>query len=492
MTTTPSTNTFRQLATALLLATALICLWGIWSVPILGHNEARRMVVVQEMLNSGDWLLPTLNGQLYLAKPPLLYWLMAASCTMFHTQAEWAMRLPTSLMALLLIALVLHRGVRTVGHGPALCAVAILATSETFIEFARTAQIEMLLALTCTLSLFWFLDYLQQGKRLWLLLSYAALGAALLAKGPVALIFIIPPALVLGLINRDGTVLRGLVSIPGWATALAIALPWFLYIFLWHKGLMEHVINEDIADKVAGSGLGKSSPLYTYPLFLAGAFAPWVLMLFSRPRERLRSLWTENEQRFLLLAALLPVLIMSLVAEKHGKYLLPLFPSLALVLGVWCHGLFQEMQARHPGRATAWAVSAVSLLLAGHLIFQVVIAPRIYAHRFSALKPMAATITRLADTGPVYSHQEAAMQLVYYAGRPLPVKGSAEIQAMVNAQQSFLVVSANKHWPELAAMPLCLVQEFTPFLKQGRSARIVGSGDFCTSAATAATAGERP
>ncbi len=482
MTKSTPINNGKQLTIALMVASVLICIWGIWSVPILGHNEARRMVVVQEMLNQGDWLLPTLNGQVYLAKPPLLYWLMAASCTLFHTQAEWAMRLPSSLMAILLLTLVLQRGVRQLGQGAALCAVAILATSESFIEFARTAQIEMLLALTCTLSVFWFLDWVQTGKRLWLLLAYAAMGAALLTKGPVALIFIIPPALACGLINRDGKLLRGLVSLQGWAIALGIALPWFVYLFLWHKGLLEQVINEDISDKVAGSGLGKSSPLYTYPLFLAGALAPWVIMLCSRPRERLRAMWAVHEQRFLLIFALLPVLLMSLVAEKHGKYLLPVFPSLALVLGSWCHDWYQRMLASHPGRTQKWTVATVALLLAGHLLFQVVITPRIYAYRFSALKPLAATINRLAGNRPVYSHKEAAIQLVYYAKRPLPVKTSQEITAMINAHESFLLVAANKSWPELATMPLCQIQEYAPFLKPGHSARLLGMGDFCTEA----------
>ncbi len=471
-------NNFRQLEIGLLVATALIFCWGIWSVPILGHNEARRMVVVQEMLKSGNWLLPTMNGKVYLAKPPLLYWLMATSCTLFNSQAEWAMRLPSSLMAVALVGLLLHRALRYLGQGPALFGAAILASSESFIEFARTAQIEMLLTLTCTLSVFCFLDYVKTGKKVSLYLAYAALGAAILTKGPVALIFFIPPALAFGLLGRDRAVLRGLSSIQGWLIALLIALPWFLYIFVEHKALLDHVINEDIADKVAG--VTKSSPLYTYPLFLAGAFAPWMLLVCYRPKVQMQKMFAVHEQRYFLVFALLPVILMSLVSEKHGKYLLPVFPCLAMVLGAWCHDLYCRSLTARPKQTPQWVIAAVGLLLTGHFLFQAVITPRIYNYRFEALKPLAAAITKLANNRPVYSHNEELIQLIYYARRPLPVKKTQEIEAMIRAKESFLVVASSKTWKELAGAPLCLLEEFSPFLKKDRAARLLGHGDFCS------------
>ncbi len=469
----------RQLASGLLLAAALITCWGIWSVPILAHNEARRMVVVQEMLTSGNWLVPTMNGEVYLAKPPLLYWLMAASCKLFNTQAEWAMRLPSSLMAIALVGLFLNRARRYLGQGPALFGVAILASSESFIEFARTAQIEMLLALTCSISAFCFLDYVKTGKKLWLTLSYAALGAAILTKGPVALIFFIPPALVFGLLGRDKAVLRGLGSIQGWLITLLVALPWFLYIFVEHKALLDHVINEDIADKVAG--VSKSSPLYTYPLFLAGAFVPWILLVCYRPKAQLKKMFAVYEQRYFLIFAVLPVILMSLVSEKHGKYLLPIFPCLAMVLGLWCHDLYANSVIKNPKQTPLWTVSAICLLLVGHFIFQVIITPRIYSYRFSALPALAAVIKDQAGKRPVYSHNEVTIQLIYYAGRPLPVKNSPEIKAMIKAKESFLIVATSKTWKELDGTPLCLIKEFAPFIKKDRAAKLLGSGDFCSS-----------
>jgi 4-amino-4-deoxy-L-arabinose transferase-like glycosyltransferase len=456
----------------------LIFCWGIWSVPILAHNEARRMVVVQEILRSGNWLVPTMNGEVYLAKPPLLYWLMALSCKAFNSQAEWAMRLPTSLMAVALMGIFLHRARRYLGLAPAVFGAAMLATSPDFIEYARTAQIEMLLALTCTLNVFWFLDYLKTNNRRWLYLSYAALGCAILTKGPVALVFFVPPALLFSLVSRDKAVLRALGSRKGWLIALAIALPWFLYIFAGHRALLDHVINEDMADKIAG--VTRSSPLYTYPLFLLGTFAPWILVIFYRPLAQVKKIVTSYELRYFLIFALVPVLIMSLVSEKHGKYLLPILPILAMVLGAWCHELYSRYENAAPQKTRRLTFAAVGILLAGNFLFQVVVTPHLYSYRFSALKPLAAAIHERAKGKPVYALNELPIQLVYYVGQPLPVKKTKEIKELINAKESFLLVAESKTWQELTGLPLCLIEEFSPYIKSDRKAKLLGSGDFCS------------
>jgi hypothetical protein len=72
-----------------------------WDIPVLSHNEARRLVAMQEMLARHSWLLPTPNGLLYLEKPPLFYWIRGFAamltegcshgcCDCFCHSARWA------------------------------------------------------------------------------------------------------------------------------------------------------------------------------------------------------------------------------------------------------------------------------------------------------------------------------------------------------------------------------------------------------------------
>src|SRR2546425_1245025 len=79
--------------------TVLVFFWGLGDIGLMSFNEARRALPAQAMFLEGDWLLPHLNGELYLAKPPLLYWLAASASFLFGAANEWAVRLPSALAA---------------------------------------------------------------------------------------------------------------------------------------------------------------------------------------------------------------------------------------------------------------------------------------------------------------------------------------------------------------------------------------------------------
>lgn len=472
-------DTFCRPLFFLLAASALlIFFWGIWSLPILAHNEARRMVVVQEMLASHDWLIPTKNGEIYLAKPPLLYWIAALSCTLFASTAEWAMRLPSGLYALAVLLLVYSRAKGLFGSRPALFAVAILISSESFIAHARSAQIGTLQTLCCSAAYFFYFDYLRDRGKKYLLLSFGALGCAVLAKGPVSLVFFFPFLLILGLVNRDGRTLRGLVSLPGWLIMLAVSLSWFAMaaVELGPDGFLA-VIREDMAGKIVGESI--RSPLYKYPLHLLGAFAPWFLVLFYRFRKELAKIYRLPEGRYFLFCAVVPLIVMSLVSEKHGKYILPLFPALSVVLGVWCNDFFLALEKRKPHRTPRLVLGGIAVLLCGHFLFYAAVEPRLYAYRYSAFNPLKEAVDKVRGEEPLYGHNSEYIQFIYYWGAPIPVKRTEEIRGMLARGERFFLISSSKHFDALAAEDLCLVTEIKPFLKRDRSVRLLASGPLC-------------
>ncbi|HNI52446.1 MAG TPA: glycosyltransferase family 39 protein [Accumulibacter sp.] len=200
----PVTKTYRLLLLATVAVGALVFFWGLGSLPLLSYNEARRAIPASTMFVSGDWLLPRLNGDLYLAKPPLLYWLSAASAHLFGAANEWAVRLPSALAASVVAVLAYRYALRQFGPWPALFAVQILIANTSFAMDARRAQIEMLLTALCFSSLLAALHYTRgDGDRRWLWLSYLLLGAATLTKGPLALLFVTLPLLANALYQRQ-------------------------------------------------------------------------------------------------------------------------------------------------------------------------------------------------------------------------------------------------------------------------------------------------
>ena len=172
---------------------------GIWDIPVLSHNEARRLVVVQEMLARHSWLLPTKNGLLYLEKPPLFYWAGGLVGMLTGSCPVGVLRLPSALSALGVVWLLFGRMRRHIGSWAALFAATMLVSSYFFAEMARVAELNMMLALWVFAAMLMYFSYLTEKGRHWLYLTYIFLGLAFLTKGPVALLFFVPPVVVYGL-----------------------------------------------------------------------------------------------------------------------------------------------------------------------------------------------------------------------------------------------------------------------------------------------------
>jgi 4-amino-4-deoxy-L-arabinose transferase-like glycosyltransferase len=111
------------------------------SIPLLSLNEARRALPVQAMLTGGNWLLPRLNGELYITKPPLFYWLGAMVAELRGAADEWAVRLPSALA-------VLWTGYRVAlrwfGRWSALFTVQILLANAGFAVFEPRKRLQTL------------------------------------------------------------------------------------------------------------------------------------------------------------------------------------------------------------------------------------------------------------------------------------------------------------------------------------------------------------
>ena len=176
---------------------SVLCFWGNGNIAFLSVNEACRAVTVREMYLTDSWMLPHMNGELYLAKPPLFYWLALVSVQLFNQVSEWALRLPSGLLALASLAGTYAIGSKLGGRNVGLYAVIILAANAGFSLFARRAEIEMTLTGFCFLSLLCAWYYLfHDGRRHWVTLSYVLLGLSLLSKGPVSLLLVPLPILV--------------------------------------------------------------------------------------------------------------------------------------------------------------------------------------------------------------------------------------------------------------------------------------------------------
>lgn len=462
----------RQLTLIVALIAAATCLYGLGDIALLSINEGRRAVPIKEMLASGNWLLPQLNGELYITKPPLYYWLGAIAGYLLNSASEWAVRMPSALVALATLAACYRYMKRHHGAWPALFCLAILVANEGFSGMARRAELEMLLAGCCSGALLAALHFIQGGgDRRWVYLSYALLGLAILTKGPVALLFVTLPLAATAIHYRQPRAIEYFRCLGGWVLFLAIGLSWYLAVSLkLGFGIWHQIVSVDMADKITGAQL--SEPVYSYPVWVLGAFMPAILLLFRHPRETFGAWLKRPEEGALLYAFALPFIIFTLIADKHAKYLLPAYPALAMLLAL-------RLDALHARLGERWQraiIGAIVALPAAFMIFYGAAEKRIYTHRVEAPAKVQAMLEQYPADLPVYSHLLLDARVYYYISRHVPTLDNAGLDSLTLRAERALVLSEH---PLPESKQRCLLQQINPYFKRKKTLQVYGTGAMC-------------
>lgn len=342
-------------ASLLVMAVACLLFFSGLRAPLLEPQEARYAEIPRQMLAQGRWLVPTLHGEDYLDKPPLLYWSVMTMYRLFGPY-DWAARLVPGIAGVGCVLATLLWGRRMFGPRGGVCAAAVLCVLPEFVYRCRMLTFDGLLALwtTTALACAW---RAVEGSRLrltWWLLSAVACGFGMLTKGPVAMLLVgVPVGLILFLAPSKARVgLRGwcafvlfacLVAAPWYAMVMA-ARPDFATYFFWRHNIVRFVAPFDHA-----------KPFWFYLPQLVIGLAPWVVLLplllwhlTTRPRRA--ALRRPAGLGFALLTFGWMLLFFSLAGSKRPVYLVPLLPPLALALG-W-------LVARYSPRFTRGSVPA--------------------------------------------------------------------------------------------------------------------------------------
>ncbi|MCP5195894.1 MAG: glycosyltransferase family 39 protein [Gammaproteobacteria bacterium] len=371
-------TTSRWLLLGLLLIFTLIWFSNLESRKLFRPDEGRYAEIAREMAVSGDWLTPRLNGLKYFEKPPLQYWMTAAAfklCGEHHWTARW-WPATTSFACVLLMFWV---GRRLYGEEVGLAAAAALGGCTWFMLNAHFNSLDAGLTAFLTLALLGFLmaqrpEATPVENRRWMLVVWVALALAVLSKG---LIGVVLPGAVLVLyilIERDWRMLTCLHVGKGLALFLLIAAPWFIAVSLVNDEFARFFfIHEHFARFTTDVHQRTGAWWYFVPELLIGAL-PWTLFIALRLRDGWRR---EGERgvlqplRLLLIWAGFIFLFFSASHSKLPSYILPMFPALALFVGV-------QMQRMAPKilSSLAWGLAALGsallllLLLGGEHLAQ--------------------------------------------------------------------------------------------------------------------------
>ncbi|MGQ9919885.1 MAG: ArnT family glycosyltransferase [Desulfobacca sp.] len=323
---------------------ALTLLWGVIFLPTLGklpliRAEAMYAQIPLEMLASGDWLTPRLNGARYLDKPPLYYWLNLAALSL-GGQSENAVRLATCLIGLGEVLAAVTLGTLLFSHRSGWLAGLILLTSIGFFAL----HLQMLADHLITLSLSWSLVFLWlwwQQSRPWQVVGFfACLWVGLMSKGLIGLFFPLGVGGLFAFLTGASKWRRFFGNPWIWLGLAAAAAPWFVLMELRHPGFLYfQVWNEQISRFLGHRYPPDIKPLslWIFWLFVLVWLMPWTPFLPAGiaalwPRRRWPVAQTEAAGLLLLLWAGATLLFFSLSSSRIEYYSLPTLPALALIV----------------------------------------------------------------------------------------------------------------------------------------------------------------
>jgi 4-amino-4-deoxy-L-arabinose transferase-like glycosyltransferase len=335
--------------TAFFLFYGLVPIFGGDTLGLVGADEPRYAQVAREMLARNDYVTPILYGQPWLEKPALYYWRAMFAFREFGIH-DWSARLPSASFAFTLIVLIyLH--MRRFRPGGQLDAAVITASCAGIIAFARGASTDMQLAAPFCIGMLGWYAWYETDSKFWLFDLYFFVGAATLAKGPIAPFMAIAIILTFVILRREWSLLRRSIWIPGIVLYFAMVLPWFIAVQRRNPKFLRIFFLEHNLQRFA-TDLYKheQSAWYYIPIMLLG-LTPWAVIAVAALFDAVRESFAEWRARrakvryighsragdafpeFLVLWALFPIIFFSFSKSKLPGYVLPSIPPLTILAG---------------------------------------------------------------------------------------------------------------------------------------------------------------
>ena len=341
-------------------------------------DEGRYGEIAREMLETGNWLVPQFWYEPHLDKPPLTYWVEAASMKLFGLN-EWAVRLPLALAGLSGVCAAWFLGCSLGGRRTGWWSAVVLQSSFLYFAMARMLTTDIFLTQFITWSIYFFwkswrsLDALPNsddkarkgsvGKSIaWQLAAWITLASGFLVKGPIALA--IPLVALGGLMvykrRQIGHWRPMLLGLPAGLLLFALlALPWFWLVFQNLPGAFDYMVKGQAMGHLLGTTIKDRGgfPFY-FVVILAAGFLPWSPLLgWLWRRAHWRGLNEAQKEGWVLLSAwaIFTFAFFSFSSAKLAPYILPMFPALAVMVA------FRWPASEQTSNPPPWAWRAVMI-----------------------------------------------------------------------------------------------------------------------------------
>lgn len=331
-------KTKRLIVCGVLLLSAVSASWTLSERPLNNH-ECFVSITAREMLESGNWVLPTCNGENRLQKTPLSYWIVAGLAKITGRVDEFTTRLPSVIFGVLSVAAVLYFVNQWLSFRISVISGCVWATSVGFVSYAHNARPEMILTffiLLCFLSFYSAINEKDRRKQvIYMLVFWISFALGNLAKGPAPLPLVLIPLFFYVSIFRRWKNLFNWVSVAGLIIFLAIVLPWPLAIA--HKLNWDLTLwKKEFVDRFFGDYAPGNKPIYYYLLNMFLLILPWAAFLPMALAAPFFKVWNKKRpvMQFLWLCFVADLVFLTISAGKRQHYILPIMPVMAILIGI--------------------------------------------------------------------------------------------------------------------------------------------------------------
>jgi 4-amino-4-deoxy-L-arabinose transferase-like glycosyltransferase len=304
---------------ALLILAALVWFGTLGIRPLYKADESRYGEISREMVASGDWVTPRLNGFRYFEKPPLQYWATAAFFSVLG-EKDYVARLWTALTGFAGILLVYYAGNRLWGPPAGAYSAAVLAGSPLYVLLGQVNTLDMAVSVFLAAALVAFLF----GR---MFVFWVACALAVLSKGLIGIVLPGAAIFFFMLLKRDWGLVRRIRPIAGPLVFLAISAPWFVAVSRANPEFLHFFFIQEHFQRFTTAMHQRVEPAWFFLPVLAAGIAPWLLPFLRALRPR------DDATLVLVIWTLVVFVFFSASGSKLPPYILPIFPAAALLVG---------------------------------------------------------------------------------------------------------------------------------------------------------------
>jgi len=328
--------------------------------PLANPDEGRNAEISREMLASGDWVTPRLDGVNYFEKPPLVYWAVAACLQVFGAN-EGAARATPVLFALGGVLLAYAAARRLYGREAGLGAATVLGTSLFYYVIAHSLILDMAVSVLMSATLFCFILGVHEAPgsaRRWFFYGlYASAALATLTKGLIGFLVTGAVMFLWLLIFNQWKRLRPFYLPTGALLFLVVAAPWHVLVALRNPTWAHRYFVFEHWERFTSPVASRPGPWHYYIWIVLAGLIPWVGFLWPAVRDALRggpghglrASWARRQENadawFLVTWAGFIFLFFTISHSKLPHYILPVFPALAVLIGAWLGRALRENHA---------------------------------------------------------------------------------------------------------------------------------------------------